>query len=70
MELRKIYEPVTVILVTSNLSPDIQKAADCAAIRNRKCMVFVVKEKANQLSHRELSILETLKTTNICKHGL
>lgn len=33
MELRKIYEPVTVILVTSNLSPDIQKAADCAAIK-------------------------------------
>ena len=24
-------------------------------------MVFVVKEKANQLSHRELSILETLQ---------
>ena len=32
MELRKIYEPVTVILVTSNLSPDIQKAADCALL--------------------------------------
>ena len=30
---KKIYEPVTVILVTSNLSPDIQKAADCAAIK-------------------------------------
>ena len=37
---KKIYEPVTVILVTSNLSPDIQKAADCAAIKNRKCMVL------------------------------
>ncbi|EEK89695.1 DUF58 domain-containing protein [Bacillus cereus] len=65
MELRKIYEPVTVILVTSNLSPDIQKAADCAAIKNRKCMVFVVKEKANQLSHREISIIETLKKRQI-----
>ncbi len=46
MELRKVYEPVTIILVTSDLSPDIQKAADYAAIKNRKLMVFVVKEKA------------------------
>ncbi len=29
MELRKMYQPVTIILVTSGLSPDIQKAADC-----------------------------------------
>lgn len=65
MELRKIYEPVTIILVTSDLSPDIQKAADYAAIKNRKLMVFVVKEKANQLSHRELSILETLQKRKI-----
>ena len=65
IELRKIYEPVTIILVTSDLSPDIQKAADCAAIKNRKLMVFVVKEKANQLSHRELSILETLQKRKI-----
>lgn len=65
MELRKIYEPVTIIFVTSDLSPDIQKAADFAAIKNRKLMVFVVKEKANQLSHRELSILETLQKRKI-----
>ncbi|HDR7658649.1 DUF58 domain-containing protein [Bacillus wiedmannii] len=65
MELRKIYEPVTIILVTSDLSPDIQKAADFAAIKNRKLMVFVVKEKVNQLSHRELSILETLQKRKI-----
>lgn len=65
MELRKIYQPVTIILVTSDLSPDIQKAADCAAIKNRKLMVFVVKEKANQLSHRELSILESLQKRKI-----
>ncbi|PEI92755.1 DUF58 domain-containing protein [Bacillus pseudomycoides] len=65
MELRKIYQPVTIILVTSDLSPDIQKAADCAAIKNRKLMVFVVKEKANQLSHRELGILETLQKRKI-----
>ncbi|EJR56135.1 hypothetical protein IIM_01227 [Bacillus cereus VD107] len=65
IELRKIYEPVTIILVTSNLSPDIQKAADCAAIKNRKLMVFVVKEKANQLSNRELNILETLQKRKI-----
>ena len=38
MELKN-YEPVTVILVTSNLSPDIQKAADCC-YKNRKCMVL------------------------------
>ena len=44
MELRKVYEPVTIILVTSDLSPDIQKAADYAAIQNRKLLVFVVKE--------------------------
>ncbi|MDT3496614.1 DUF58 domain-containing protein [Bacillus toyonensis] len=65
MELRKMYQPVTIILVTSDLSPDIQKAADCATIKNRKLMVFVVKEKANQLSHRELSILETLQKRKI-----
>lgn len=65
MELRKIYEPVTIILVTSDLSPDIQKAANFAAIKNRKLMVFVVKEKAIQLSHRELSILETLQKRKI-----
>lgn len=60
MELRKIYEPVTVILVTSNLSPDIQKAADCAAIKIENVW-FCREEKANQLSHREISIIETLK---------
>ncbi|OOG90437.1 hypothetical protein BTH41_03158 [Bacillus mycoides] len=65
MELRKIYQSATIILVTSDLSPHIQKAADCAAIKNRKLMVFVVKEKANQLSHRELSILETLQKRKI-----
>ncbi|WP_439022826.1 DUF58 domain-containing protein [Bacillus thuringiensis] len=65
MELRKMYQPVTIILVTSDLSPDIQKAAECAAIKNRKLMVFVVKEKANQLSYRELSILETLQKRKI-----
>ena len=70
MELRKVYEPVTIILVTSDLSPDIQKAADYAAIQNRKLLVFVVKEKPNQLSHRELNILETLQNENICKCGL
>ncbi|PEX83691.1 DUF58 domain-containing protein [Bacillus cereus] len=65
MELRKMYQPATIILVTSDLSPDIQKAADCAAIKNRKLMVFVVKEKANQLSHRELSIFETLQKRKV-----
>ncbi|CKF91337.1 Uncharacterised protein [Bacillus paranthracis] len=65
MELRKVYEPVTIILVTSDLSPDIQKAADYAAIQNRKLLVFVVKEKPNQLSHRELNILETLQKRKI-----
>ncbi|MGG2933171.1 DUF58 domain-containing protein [Bacillus pacificus] len=65
MELRTVYEPVTIILVTSDLSPDIQKAADYAAIKNRKLMLFVVKEKANQLSHRELNILETLQKRKI-----
>lgn len=65
MELRKVYEPVTIILVTSDLSPDIQKAADYTAIQNRKLLVFIVKEKPNQLSHRELSILETLQKRKI-----
>ncbi|MGE2643868.1 hypothetical protein ACQH7H_25050, partial [Escherichia coli] len=65
MELRKVYEPVTILLVTSDLSPDIQKAADYAAIQNRKLLVFIVKEKPNQLSHRELSILETLQKRKI-----
>ncbi|WP_242218603.1 DUF58 domain-containing protein [Bacillus cereus group sp. BfR-BA-01380] len=65
MELRKIYQPITILFVTSDLSPDIQKTADCAAIKNRKLMVFVVKEKANQLSHRELNILETLQKRKI-----
>ncbi|RAS91557.1 hypothetical protein A6E27_08265 [Bacillus cereus] len=65
MELRTVYEPVTIILVTSDLSPDIQKTADYAAIKNRKLMLFVVKEKANQLSHRELNILETLQKRKI-----
>ncbi|MGG2015212.1 DUF58 domain-containing protein [Bacillus sp. S10(2024)] len=65
MELRKMYQPITIFLVTSDLSPDIQKAADCAATKNRKLMVFVVKEKANQLSHRELRILETLQKRKI-----
>lgn len=65
MELRKIYEPVTIILVTSDLSPDIQKAADYTAIQNKKLLVFIVKEKPNQLSHREISILEALQKRKI-----
>ncbi|HDX9590487.1 TPA: DUF58 domain-containing protein [Bacillus pseudomycoides] len=65
MELRRIYQPITIILITSDLTPEIQKAADCAAIKNRKLMVFVVKEKANQLLHRELNILETLQKRKI-----
>ncbi|WP_020060334.1 DUF58 domain-containing protein [Bacillus sp. 123MFChir2] len=65
MELKKIYQPITIILITSDLSLDIQKAADYAAIKNRRLIVVVVKEKANQLSHRELSILETLQKRKI-----
>ncbi|MEI4828232.1 DUF58 domain-containing protein [Bacillus sp. FJAT-53711] len=65
MELRKMYQPVTVILVTSDLSPDILKAAENVAMKNRRLMVFVAKEKANQFSNRELSILETLQKRKI-----
>lgn len=65
MELRKMYQPITILLITSDLSPDIQKATDCVATKSRTLMVFVVKEKANQLSHRELSILETLQKRKI-----
>ena len=65
MELKKMYQPITIILVTSDLSLDIQKAVDYAAIKNRRLIVVVVKEKENQLSHRELSILETLQKRKI-----
>ncbi|MGG0277362.1 DUF58 domain-containing protein [Bacillus rhizoplanae] len=65
MELRKMYQPVTVILVTSDLSPDILKTAEGLAIKNRRLIVFVVKEKANQFSNRELSILEALQKRKI-----
>ncbi|MGF9966832.1 DUF58 domain-containing protein [Bacillus rhizoplanae] len=65
MELRKMYHPVTVILITSDLSPDILKAAEGLLLKNRKLIVFVVKEKANQFSSRELSILEALQKRKI-----
>ncbi|PFE05277.1 DUF58 domain-containing protein [Bacillus cereus] len=65
MELKKIYQPVTFVLVTSNLSPDIQKIAESISLKNSKLMVFVVKEKAHQLSNRELNVLETLRKQKI-----
>ncbi|MRS07993.1 DUF58 domain-containing protein, partial [Bacillus anthracis] len=46
-------------------SHDSQEAADNTDIQNRKLLVFIVKEKPNQLSHRELSMLETLQKRKI-----
>lgn len=65
IELKKIYQPVTFILVTSNLSPDIQKVADSISLKSSKLMIFVVKEKVHQFSKLELSLLETLRKQKI-----
>ncbi len=70
MELRKVYEPVTILLVTSDLSPDIQKAADYAAIQNRKLLVFYCKRKTEStLTSRTKYFRNSTKTKNICKCG-
>ncbi|WP_410983341.1 DUF58 domain-containing protein [Bacillus cereus] len=65
VELKKIYQPVTFILITSNLSPDIQEIAESIAIKNSRLMIFVIKEKAHQFSNRELHIIETLRKRKI-----
>ncbi|PGA73833.1 DUF58 domain-containing protein [Bacillus pseudomycoides] len=65
IELKKIYQPVTFILVTSNLSPDIQKVADSISLKSSKLMIFVVKEKVHQFSKLELSLLETLRKQKV-----
>ncbi|MFJ8529996.1 DUF58 domain-containing protein [Bacillus sp. NPDC094106] len=65
MELKKIYQPITFVLVTSNLSPDIQKTAESMSMKNSRLMIFVVKEKAHQFSNRELNVLETLRKQKI-----
>lgn len=65
IELKKIYQPITFVLVTSNLSPDIQKIAESMLMKNSRLMIFVVKEKAHQFSNRELNVLETLRKRNI-----
>lgn len=64
-ELKKVYQPVTFMFVTSVLTPHIEKAAERITMKKGNLLVFVVKEKAAQFSNQEISILESMRKRNI-----
>lgn len=64
-ESKKIYQPVTFMLVTNKVSFDIIHMVGSFSMRNADVMLFVVKEKATPLTWEETEVIETIRKHNI-----
>ncbi|MFT4417213.1 DUF58 domain-containing protein [Fredinandcohnia humi] len=64
-EIKKIYQPVTFMLVTNKLSFDMIHMVGRFSMRNADLMLFVVKEKSTQLSAEEREVLDTVRRHNV-----
>ncbi len=64
-EIKKMYQHVSFMIVTSTLTEDMLRTFEKIAHRKVNMIIFIVKEKATQLSSQELSILETLRKRNV-----
>lgn len=64
-EIKKIYQPVTFMLVTSELNQDTVSIVGRFSMRNADLQLFVVKEKGTQLSKEEVSVLGAVKKHNV-----
>ncbi|MCC3359446.1 DUF58 domain-containing protein [Bacillus sp. REN16] len=64
-EIKKIYQPVTFMLVTSELSQDTIQLAGRFSTRNADLQIFVIKEKGTQLTQAEMGILGAIRKHNV-----
>ncbi|MCH1627482.1 DUF58 domain-containing protein [Fredinandcohnia quinoae] len=64
-EIKKIYQPVTFLLVTNKLRSDMVQIVEGIPLRHANLLLFVVKERATQLSRDELEVLEVIRKRNI-----
>jgi len=60
-EIKKNYQPVTFMLVTSELSQDTIHLVGRFSMRNADLQLFVVKERGTQLTQEEFGILEAIR---------
>ncbi|RFB11024.1 DUF58 domain-containing protein [Bacillus sp. HNG] len=64
-EIKKIYQPVTFMLVTSELSEDTIHLVGRFSMRNADLQIFVIREKGTQLTHDEVRVLGAIRKHNI-----
>ncbi|MFS0820681.1 DUF58 domain-containing protein [Bacillus sp. 1P02SD] len=64
-EMKKIYQPVTFMLVTSELSKDTIHLVGRFTMRNADLQMFVIKEKGTQLTQDEISVLGAIRKHNV-----
>ncbi|MEH7381942.1 DUF58 domain-containing protein [Bacillus sp. JJ1533] len=64
-ELKKIYQPVTFMLVTSELSEDTVQLVGRFSMRNADLQIFVIKEKGTQLTNGEIGVLGAVRKHNV-----
>ncbi|MEH7237215.1 DUF58 domain-containing protein [Bacillus sp. JJ1562] len=64
-EIKKIYQPVTFILVTSELSESMIHLVGRFSMRNADLQFFVIKEKGTQLTQDEIGVLGAIRKHNV-----
>jgi uncharacterized protein (DUF58 family) len=67
-EKKKHQNNVTFMLITSTLVPDLVQTIERLSYQNTTIMLFIVKEKASQLTLHEKKALELLRRLNIFAH--
>ncbi|MEH7226599.1 DUF58 domain-containing protein [Bacillus sp. JJ1566] len=64
-EIKKIYQPVTFMLVTGELSEDTIHLVARFSMRNADLQIFVIKEQGTQLTQEEVGVLGAIRKHNI-----
>ncbi|WP_010285466.1 DUF58 domain-containing protein [Bacillus timonensis] len=64
-EIKKIYQPVTFILITSELSQDTIHVVGRFTMRNADLQIFVVKEKGTRMTTEEMNVLGAVRKHNV-----
>ncbi|MFC4324265.1 DUF58 domain-containing protein [Litchfieldia salsa] len=64
-EMKKIYQGITFMFVTSRLTSDFVRALERLSFRRANLLVFVAKEKGAQLLQLEIGLIETLRRRSV-----
>ncbi|MEH7384588.1 DUF58 domain-containing protein [Bacillus sp. JJ1521] len=64
-EIKKIYQPVTYMLVTGELNEGTIHLVGRFSMRNADLQIFVIKEKGAQLTQDEIGVLSAIRKHNV-----